>query len=137
MGIQRAGYTPLPAEPHGICRWCGAGGSHRDIACRFIGALVGSMKFIPITYKIALHSGLKTVTGQAFQHDGHRLCLRMQGDKWVVDDYDSGAYVGGLYESKNLAIKAATERLDFFGKKKAAMARQTAIARLRAGGLIE
>jgi hypothetical protein len=95
------------------------------------------MKFIPITYKIALHSGLKTVTGLAFQHDGHRLCLRMQGDKWVVDDYDSGSYVGGFYKSKNLAIKAATERLDFFGKTKAAIARQIAIDRLRAAELIE
>ena len=38
--------SALPAEPHGICRWCCAGCRHWDFACRFIGALVGSMSRI-------------------------------------------------------------------------------------------
>lgn len=57
------------------------------------------MRFAPLTYRIAMRAGAKTVRGYAIQlpapFTGLRLCVRDTGVGWAIDHYDSGCGFGG------------------------------------------
>lgn len=64
------------------------------------------MNLKQIKYKIALLSGSREVTGYAIDCDlPVRLCVRIENFLWRVDHYDTGYFIGPLFNSRQEAIE--------------------------------